>query len=270
MYDVRRALRKHGRVPRRVVVLHGGPGAPGSAGQLARDISSRFGVLEPWQRADSLEALVAELACVLRYDAALPAVLVGHSWGALLGFMTAARHPELVSRLVMIGAPPFEARYAAGIMPVRLERLDARQREEVLRMQAAFGDSRYMSRHGDELLQQFGHVLSTADAWNPAEGAVVSRQPCVPCSFAQYEALSAQAEPLRRSGALLALAESVRCPVVALHGEYDPHPVEGVRRPLAGALGDFRCIVLPHCGHTPWREREARAVFYDTLFRELT
>ena len=77
------------------------------------------------------------------------------------------------------------------------------------------------------------------------------------------------AAQLRRSGELLALARSVECPVVALHGDYDPHPAEGVRVPLSSALKEFRFILLERCGHTPWIERQARDRFYATLAEQI-
>lgn len=73
----------------------------------------------------------------------------------------------------------------------------------------------------------------------------------------------------RRSGALLGLAQQILCPVVALHGDCDPHPAEGVEKPLSNVLREFRFILLKHCGHTPWIERQACEEFYAALIAEL-
>jgi pimeloyl-ACP methyl ester carboxylesterase len=73
---------------------------------------------------------------------------------------------------------------------------------------------------------------------------------------------------MRQSGELLALAGQIRCPVVAIHGDYDPHPAEGVQEPLSATLGHFRFILLEKCGHTPWMERQARDAFYAILKKE--
>ena len=40
-----------------VIVLHGGPGAPGSAVELALNLSDVFSVVEPWQRKSEKEGL---------------------------------------------------------------------------------------------------------------------------------------------------------------------------------------------------------------------
>jgi pimeloyl-ACP methyl ester carboxylesterase len=57
--------------------------------------------------------------------------------------------------------------------------------------------------------------------------------------------------------------------VVAIHGDYDPHPAEGVREPLSRVLSDFRFVTLEKCGHLPWIERHAKEPFYDLLRREI-
>jgi pimeloyl-ACP methyl ester carboxylesterase len=57
--------------------------------------------------------------------------------------------------------------------------------------------------------------------------------------------------------------------VVAIHGDYDPHPFEGVQQPLSLVISDFRFILLKNCGHYPWIERDAKKRFYEILHEEL-
>jgi pimeloyl-ACP methyl ester carboxylesterase len=78
-----------------------------------------------------------------------------------------------------------------------------------------------------------------------------------------------EARKLRMSGELLELGRRIECPVVAIHGDYDPHPAEGVRVPLSSVLRDFRFFLLKGCGHTPWIERRVRQEFFEMLKREL-
>jgi pimeloyl-ACP methyl ester carboxylesterase len=58
--------------------------------------------------------------------------------------------------------------------------------------------------------------------------------------------------------------------VVAIHGDYDPHPADGINIPLSNALPDFRFVLLEHCGHYPWIEWQAQVKFYEILVEELT
>jgi pimeloyl-ACP methyl ester carboxylesterase len=108
-------LRKYGKPPYTVAVVHGGPGARGEVAPVARELSSLVGILEPLQTATTLEGQVSELHTVLQGNASLPVTLVGHSWGAWLSFIAAARYPASVKKLVLIGSGPFEHRYAVNI-----------------------------------------------------------------------------------------------------------------------------------------------------------
>jgi pimeloyl-ACP methyl ester carboxylesterase len=67
-----------------VVVVHGGPGAPGSLGALAVDLAPDFEVWEPLQRCSGeVELTVDRHVDDLRDVAPRPATIVGHSWGAM-------------------------------------------------------------------------------------------------------------------------------------------------------------------------------------------
>ncbi|MDO8674061.1 MAG: alpha/beta hydrolase [Dehalococcoidia bacterium] len=59
------------------------------------------------------------------------------------------------------------------------------------------------------------------------------------------------------------------CPVVAIHGDYDPHPAGGVIEPLSRTVKDFSFHLLASCGHQPRAERRARDRFFAILAREL-
>jgi pimeloyl-ACP methyl ester carboxylesterase len=78
-----------------------------------------------------------------------------------------------------------------------------------------------------------------------------------------------EAAELRRSGELLQLGKLIKCPVVAIHGDYDPHPAEGVQKPLSAILKSFSFILLANCGHKPWIERQAKDKFYEFLKEQL-
>ena len=70
---------------------------------------------------------------------------------------------------------------------------------------------------------------------------------------------------MRQTGELLQLRKKILCPVVAMHGDWDPHPSEGVSEPLQATLKSFQFIVLEDCGHKPWIERGAKDKFYSIL-----
>ncbi len=65
------------------------------------------------------------------------------------------------------------------------------------------------------------------------------------------------------------MASSIQCSVLAIHGDYDPHPWQGVSAPLSETVPDFRFELLANCGHKPWIEKHARDRFYELLEMEL-
>jgi pimeloyl-ACP methyl ester carboxylesterase len=81
-----------------------------------------------------------------------------------------------------------------------------------------------------------------------------------------YQKVWPEAKALRSSGALLQALQKVTCPITALHGEWDPHPIDGAFDSLTPL---YSGIVLKECGHTPWIERRARDQFFDLLQKEL-
>lgn len=256
-------LRTYGSPPYAVAVLHGGPGAPGGVAPVARELATITGrgVLEPLQTADSLDGQVAELAAVIEAHGAPPLTLIGWSWGAMLAFITAARHPDLVGKLILVSSGVFDAEYAPAIMETRLSRLAADDRQAI---EDAFAQIKVPDNpERDAALAFIGRTFKqktdSYDLVTEWDTAHVTVQADI------YTAVWTDASALRASGDLLALGHAIQCPVIAIHGSRDPHPIDGIQEPLAPVLADFRTITLKRCGHYPWLERHARAAFFEIL-----
>lgn len=258
-----RGFRTYGREPFTVAVIHGGPGAPGEMAPAARELSKHAGVLEPLQTKATVQGQVEELKNVLEKNGVLPITLIGFSWGAWLSFFLAAQYPRLVQKLILISCPPFEHKYADCIMKIRLSRLNEKERKEALSLMMTLETS--LTQDKNRVLLRFGRLMSKADSYDPICGDIET----VECQYDVYQSVWEEAERLRKSGQLLALARKVQCPVVAIHGDCDSHPTEGVRVPLSSVMKDFRFILLEKCGHRPWLERDARERFYGILRAEI-
>jgi len=74
--------RRYGSAPFAVALIHGGPGAGGEMAEVAVELCSGRGILEPLQTARSLPAQVDELKELLEQSIQLPVTLIGFSWGA--------------------------------------------------------------------------------------------------------------------------------------------------------------------------------------------
>lgn len=227
---------------------------------VARVLSEYDGILEPLQTRDTVGGQIEELHDLLIKNGTPPLTLIGHSWGAWLAALTAARYPGIVEKLILVGSGPFEAGDAAGIMDTRMARLsppNAALVRELLRRMESRDD-----QPGPEEMTRLGSLMERTDEYDP----IFEEDPKpLPFDNHVYERVWPEAAALRQSGKLLERMEAIRCPVIVIHGDYDPHPHDGVTKPLERLLPDFRMILLPRCGHTPWRERQARNAFFHTL-----
>ena len=231
---------------------------------VARELGSAAGVLEPLQTAMTVDDQVGELTAAIASHGDGPAVLVGFSWGAWLAFLVAAGHPSVASKVILVGSGPFLAEYATGINDIRLGRLNPAERAEVESLSAVIEDPDEEKRKA--AFARFGEIVSRADTYEslPEDPDPVTLQPDI------FRAVWREAAELRKTGGLLAAASRIKCPVTAIHGDYDPHPARGVLEPLSAVLSDFRFVLLEKCGHKPWIERHARDEFYRVLKQEIS
>jgi pimeloyl-ACP methyl ester carboxylesterase len=258
-------LRKYGKPPYSIAVIHGGPGAPGAVAPMARELAKDRGIIEPLQTENSLEGQVEELRNVLEKSADLPVVLIGHSWGAMLSFIVAARHPALVKKLVLVGSGPFEQGYADNIEGERLTRLAEVERIEVFKLIEIIDHAAAGERN--KAMARYAGLMARADTY---EALPPEKEPePLEASEEINRKVWAEAKELRVNGELLEMGRKIRCPVTAIHGDYDPHPAAGVREPLSRVLKDFKFILLEKCGHEPWLERYAKDAFFRIIRDEL-
>ncbi len=256
-------LRSYGAPPFHVAVIHGGPGTGGGMAPVARELASTLGVLEPIQTKPTIMAQVEELQDILERVGNPPLVLIGHSWGAWLSYMLAAKHPQLVKKLILVGCGGFTEEYAARTQEMRLNRLTPEQREEL--KQAVEGLKSPSPDEKNSAFSRMGEMLSRVDWFDP-----IDHEP-EPVEFRAdiFKSVWTEAMELRRSGKLLAMGKEIACETVAIHGDFDSHPAAGVEQPLSGIVRDFRFILLKKCGHKPWIERQARDLFYAILKQEV-
>lgn len=91
---------------------------------VARELALVASVLEPFQTAESVEGQIEELKVILQVNSQPPVTLIGFSWGAWLSVLLAAKHPDIVNMLLLVGSGPFEEKYAGAVQETRLARLN--------------------------------------------------------------------------------------------------------------------------------------------------
>ncbi|MEW6555137.1 MAG: alpha/beta hydrolase [Actinomycetota bacterium] len=255
--------RLYGEPPYSVAVVHGGPGAPGEMAPVATELSALRGVIEPLQTRATLAGQVEELGELLAANGAAPFVLIGYSWGAILSFIFASEYPSQVKKLVLVSSGVFSSTYARRIDRNRLSRLSARERARMDELLLALNDPSVGDK--DALFAELGQLIEQADSYDP----LPHQNDAIAFQHDIFKAVWADAEELRKDNRLLEMGGSITCPVVAIHGDFDPHPWQGIKEPLEEVLDDFRFVLLQKCGHHPWYEKHAREEFYSALEKEL-
>ncbi|MFO7991856.1 MAG: alpha/beta hydrolase [Thermoplasmata archaeon] len=253
--------RRYGPAPYRIIVIHGGPGAPGYMKPVAEELSTESGVVEPLLSEDSIEGQLAELKKTVDDICDTPVHMIGHSWGAWLGLIYTVEFADDVKKLILLNSGPFEQRYKEEIRKNRTDRLDHEERKEFIQLSKIIDEGDY----DENVIERYIELVEKADSFDPVsfKNELIEFQPDV------NKKVWREAERMRKSGKLMSYAEKIDCPVVAIHGEYDPHPFEGVEIPLSDVVNDFKFILIEDCGHYPWREKKANREFYRKLRDEL-
>jgi pimeloyl-ACP methyl ester carboxylesterase len=251
-------LRVHGSQGSRVVVLHGGPVAVGSAAGLARGLSESFLALEPWQRGSGPEPLTVATHIADLHDlvtarcADQPLAIVGESWGAMLALAYAAAHPDSVSALGLVGCGTFDTAARANLEATLAERTEAFRRQT--------------------------DGLTPAVAERSLRRALYDYAPIEPSPQDVDEPFDLRAHTetwddmlrLQREGVYPAAFAAITSPVLMLHGAYDPHPGRLIRDGLKRHIPQLDYREWERCGHSPWTEHFVRDEFFATLRDWLT
>jgi pimeloyl-ACP methyl ester carboxylesterase len=177
-------------------------------------------------------AALADWTAALIEAAGGPAALVGHSMGALIALATAARHPEGVSRIALVGV---------GVrMPVHPDLLAAAKADDqdAVDMVSLWGLGGPATRGGSPSpgLWMLGGVSRLLE--RAPEGAL----------YADLAACNAYSEAQ-------ADAALVRCPALLLLGEGDQMTPLKSGRALAEKIAGATTRVLAGAGHMPMIEK---------------
>jgi pimeloyl-ACP methyl ester carboxylesterase len=230
---------------------------------MARELSKDTGVLEPLQTKDTIDGQVEELADVLKNNADIPVILIGHSWGATLSYLTAARFPDIVKKLILIGMPPLNVQDRPDLATAWLSRLSEAERVDFLFLEKFVWDGEKEDKSAS--MGRLFRLITKGESYAliKAKDEVLEYQLNV--NVAIFRELTNQPQYLD----LTDLGKAIKCHVVAIHGNDDPRPARIVQKPLSKAIKGFKFILLEKCGHTPWMEKHARKEFFKVLRKEI-
>jgi pimeloyl-ACP methyl ester carboxylesterase len=189
---------------------------------------------EPLQRIEALADWIIDLL-----DAAgiRNAVLAGHSMGALIALEAAARHPERVSRLALLGA--------STPMPVSVDLISAAQRnpDSACRMIMTYSHTPQFQLTGSG-----GHGV-----WGPgASLAIMRRSP--------PGVLAIDLNNCHRYAHGLQAAAALSCPTLLVVARRDRMTPARNAQALQAALCNVTRVEIADCGHAMMNEQPARII----------
>lgn len=252
---------------RPLVVLHGGPGLEHSYFLPALEpLARNYRLIFYDQRASgrseapvdsasiSLDQFLSDLDRIRQELAGEQMVVLGHSWGGLVGILYASRHPEHVAALVLVGTIEPGQRYREETSRRQRARQTAADSAAIARLVRSDAFGRRQREAVNELYR-----LSFRSSF--ADTALADR---LPVDFTARTARAAGRVPALLLGPLDPfdfwdrLAE-IEAPTLVTHGAEDPIP-PAMARELAERVPDARYVEIPDAGHFPFVEAP------DTLF----
>lgn len=253
-------VREYGTSGPLVILLHGGPGAPGYMAPLARELADAFRVFEPLQRGSGALPLSVARHVEDLHEIVEPMsppdrpALVGHSWGAMLALAYAAAHPDNVSSIVLISCGTFDPAAREKLDATRAERMDDALRRRLNSLADEVPDP-------DERLQAWAKLTLPIYSYDVMENDLE----LVACDMKAFRESWQDMLRLQDEGVYPASFSSIRVPVLMLHGASDPHPGAMVRSSLEPHVKSLEYREWERCGHYPWMERAVREEFFKVL-----
>jgi len=243
-----------------LIVLHGGPGAPGYMAPLARKLAGCFQVLEPFQRVSDHESLTVSLhvsdlhEIVETYCGNSPPAIVGHSWGAMLALAYAAAHPKHARLLALIGCGTFDIDARKQFKKTCEQRMNESFEKSLNRLSEEYTDP-------NEKLKAMGALIRRIDSFD----LINHKDETEICDAKGHEETWSDMLRLQEDGKYPSAFEAIQSPAILLHGAYDPHPGQLILNSLKFYMPHLEYHEWERCGHYPWLEKSIMADFYEFL-----
>lgn len=248
-----------------VIVLHGGPAAYGGSDAVAKELSKKFRVYAPWQRRSgciklTVDIHVEDLRSLI--ETTIPdkkAAIVGESWGAMLALAFSSKYPTMCKCIALVGCGTYTEEARQELARTRQERIRShlsKNPEFNTDLQLGFLEQ-ILKWH--DMTDTFSRLENTGEMSPEGE---FDRQ-----AFDETwgDMLRCQKENIYPDS-----FDNITCPVIMLHGEYDPHPGKMTAEHLKSYIPQLEYKQFSKCGHAPDIEKYARKEFYEFLVSWLT
>jgi proline iminopeptidase len=254
-----------------VIVLHGGPDFDHSYLLPALDrLSDAFHLIYYDQRgrgksADhvqphdvSLASDVDDLDVLRQHFGLKSAIVLGHSWGAVLAMEYACRHPDRVSHLILMNPAPAASHDAAVFRQAYLRKLGA----EAARQSAVVASAAYQAGDPTATMERYRIHFKPALA-RPEDYETLMTQ--MSAMFIQHgsdgilKARAVEDRLMRDTWEMpdydvVRRLSHLRIPALVITGDRDVIPTEVAER-IARGMANATFIAIADCGHFTYLER---------------
>ncbi len=248
-----------------IILIHGGPGAPGNLAPIGRYFADDFRLFEPFQRSSSdlpltVDRHISDLHDFIRQHCPNEKPhLLGHSWGAMLTLAYAAEYCECVDSLILVGCGTFDSRHRKILKQTIQQRITPEIRAQL----ESIGND---IPNPDERLAAMGKIIQPIYYYS-----LLPEEPddeITPDARAHHQTWDdmINQQKQRRYPATFA---NIKNPVLMLHGDFDPHPGVQIRDQLIEYMPQLEYVEFANCGHYPWQESQTQDKFYQTVLRRL-
>lgn len=181
----------------------------------------------------------------------------------MLGFMFAASYPAFVKKLILVSSGMLEDMQLEDLHKKGESKLTQEETLELSRLRERFENPE--NEDMDDVFRQFGRLMDKIDSYNAHEMPFDDAH----YSYEVFASIWQEAFAMRKRGEIIAMGKNITCEVVGIHGIQDPHPSYAIQATLKKLSLNSQFYTLKNCGHTPWKEREAKDAFYEVLDKEI-
>ncbi|HEY7401940.1 MAG TPA: alpha/beta hydrolase [Candidatus Angelobacter sp.] len=253
-----------------IVVLHGGPDFDQSYLLPEMDrLSDKFRLIYYDQRGRgrsaenvrpedvSIESEMEDLDAVRRHFQLNTVVLLGHSWGTVLALEYATRHPERVSRLILMNPAPASAADLQQFVKERQEKWP----EQMEKRKAIAATAAYKEADPEAVTAYYRPHFKPALARSEDYDKLITRMHAAFIRQGSAGILKARAVETRlvndtwaKPGYdLLPKLNSLKIPTLVIYSDHDFIPTATAEH-IAQAIPGARMVTLKDCGHFPYME----------------